>query len=237
MHNEKPMKLISNSLTRLIIMLILVSIIFAIFYGYTAKQKEKGTAKRAITVLCAGDSITAAEYPAYLQEMLRKIDKNIFVLNRGIIGNTSGEYLRYMKQTRLVETTEPDYVLLQLGTNDVRIDTNHTSTDEFYKNMDYIIGMFKTHANRNGSRPLVLIATIPPIVVEEPFYFDKESARRVVNEINPAIVKLAQENQCPVVDNYKLFTGNLSLLPDIHPNDAGYKALAENWFKALQPYL
>lgn len=215
----------------------MVAVIFAILYSYSAKWKEREARKRAITILCAGDSITAGEYPAFLQEMVNKIEENIYVLNRGVNGHTSGEYMRYMKQTKLVETAEPDFVLLQLGTNDIRIDIDHTSTPQFYKNMEYIVLMFKMHTNRNGSHPIVLLGTIPPIVAEEPGFYNKESMQRAVAEINPAIIKLAKENDCAVVDNYKLFVDNPSLLPGIHPSFEGHKALAENWYKAIRPYI
>ena len=215
----------------------MVAIIFVILYSYSSKRKEGEAQKRAITILCAGDSITAGEYPAFLQEMVNRIGKNIYVLNRGVPGHTSGEYRSYMKQTKLVEDTEPDFVLLQLGTNDTRIDSDHTPTPLFYKNMEYIILSFKMHTNRNGAHPLVFLGTIPPIVEEEPGFLNKESAERVVAEINPAIAKLAKENDCPLADNYKFFIDNPSLLPGIHPSLDGYKALAENWFKAIRPYI
>jgi lysophospholipase L1-like esterase len=240
MRNIKEFKLINTSMTRLIIMLSVVLLIVAILYFYGLQHKHSVSEKHATTILCAGDSITAGtdgSYPEFLQQMLDRSGKHVFVVNRGTPGNTSGEYIHYLKQTKLIDSLDIDIVLLQLGTNDVRIDTDHTTTDMFYKNMEYIIGMFRTHTNRDGSHPMVMLATIPPIVVTLPLHFTEESARRVVTEINPAIKKLASENQCPLVDQYALFVERPTLLPNIHPNQDGYIAMAEIWFNALQPYL
>lgn len=193
---------------------------------------------RDVYIYCLGDSITAGSYPQYLESLLKRINRNVHVINKGIPGHNSYQYLKYLARSKFPnDGMQVDYALIQLGTNDVRIDTDNTSTEQFTKNMKEIINRFKVHKNVDGSHPLVFISTIPPIVIKMPHFFDETSRRRVEEEINPAIFKIGQGENCLVVNNYELFIQNPSLLPEIHPNEDGYKAMAENWFKMLRPFI
>lgn len=192
---------------------------------------------KTIVIMAAGDSITAASYPERLQELYDRDGKNIQVYNEGISGDTSGSYLAHLTSSRIYEQLNPHYVLLQLGTNDVRVDSDYTPTPLFRRNMIAIIGLLQQHRNPYGHHPFVIISTIPPIVGIMPHYFDSESQRRVVEEINPALFEIAREKQCPIIDTYDLFIKHPDLLPGIHPNEAGYQMMAENWHEFLQPFL
>lgn len=203
----------------------------------SVKEIKKKALNAKIIVLCAGDSITAASYPDYLQQKFNNLRDDVLIINKGIPGNTSGEYLRFLKSSKILDETNPDFVLLQLGTNDVRIDSDHTSVSDFYKNMQEIINIMQSHRNPRGNHSFVLLATIPPVVVNVPFRFNDDSKRRVVEEINPAIISLAKEKGIPVLNNYKLFRDNPAWLPEIHPNDEGYRAMADNWFNFLLPFI
>jgi lysophospholipase L1-like esterase len=218
----------------IIVLIIILIMAVMIFYAKLAKNDVN----TAINVYCAGDSITAASYPEHLEKLLKSINKNVHVINKGVPGHNSSQYLKYMRETNFPNKNEQiNFVLLQLGTNDVRIDTDHLSTDSFIKNMKEIIHKFKNHKNKDMSSPKVFLSTIPPVVVKIPHFFDETSRERVEKEINPAIIKIGQEEGCPVIDNHKLFIEVPSLLPEIHPNEDGYKAMAENWFKMLKPYI
>jgi len=188
-----------------------------------------------VVVLAAGDSITAASYPRHLQELFDQARLPARVVNAGVKGHTSGEYLAHLRSSRLLPRTNPDIVLLQLGTNDVRIDGDHTETPRFYRQMTEILDAMLGHQNPGGRRPVVFLSTIPPVVVAIPRFFDAASRRRVVEEINPAIRRLAQERGLPVVDTYELFVRHPEWLPEIHPNENGYRAMARQWFERLLP--
>jgi len=131
----------------------------------------------------------------------------------------------------------PDFVLLQLGTNDVRVDGDHTPADTFADNMRKIIGLFRGFTDRRGESARILLATIPPLPERYSFPFGPESAGRVVREINPLIRKIAAEEQLALVDNYGLFLRSPELLPGVHPSSEGYRLLAGNWYDALKPLL
>ncbi len=200
-----------------------------------APTNPRTPAAGAIVVVAAGDSITAASYPRYLQEMFDGAKLPVTVVNAGVKGHTSGEYLAYLRSSGLLGRTNPDVVLLQLGTNDVRIDADHTETARFYRQMNEILDEVLAHRTPRGRRPSVFLSTIPPVVVSIPGFFDDSSRRRVVDEINPTIRRLAQERGLPLVDTYELFVRHPDWLPEIHPNEDGYRAMARQWFERLGP--
>jgi len=193
---------------------------------------------RGIIVLCAGDSITAAAYPHFLQQMLNKTGVRAKVLNYGRSGNTSGEYLRFLESDKdRLKAERPDFILLQLGTNDVRTDADHTPTDIFVGNMKRIITIFRGFQDRTGKTPRILLATIPPVPEGTPLPFTPESSRRVESEINPAVREIAEAERLSLVDNHKVFANRPELLPGVHPSREGYRLLAENWLTALKSFL
>ncbi len=186
-------------------------------------------------VLCAGDSITEMGYPPFLDRLLKREGIRARVINFGQSGHTSGEYLRFLqkRESELAESY-PDFVLLQLGTNDVRNDHDQTSADDFYDHMKEIIRIFQHFKTRSGKDPRILLATIPPIPEGTPFPFSTKSANRVKEEINPIIHKIAAEKKCAIVDNFTVFLRSPHLLPEVHPSDQGYQVLAQNWLAALK---
>jgi lysophospholipase L1-like esterase len=186
-------------------------------------------------VLCAGDSITEFGYPPFLDRIFKVEGIRAKVVNAGKSGHTSGEYLRFLqgKEPELVEHY-PDFILLQLGTNDVRTDHDQTTSEKFYTQMKEIIRLFRNFKTREGKTPCILLGTIPPIPEGTPFPFSADSAKRVTQEINPLIQKIAHEEKLKLVDNFSIFLGSPQLLQDVHPSDQGYEALAQNWHTALK---
>ncbi len=188
-------------------------------------------------VMCAGDSITAEAYPNYLQEKLNQAGIRIKVVNKGVKGNTSGEYLKYLTSHPVLQEVNPHIVLLQLGTNDVRIDGDQTPTDQFIHNLNRIIDLIQNYTGPDGRRPKILLATIPPLIIDENHrrVFNQASQRRIVEEINPAIIKIAKSRGLALLDIYQLFQEHPEFLTGVHPTQEGYKAMAEAWFNQLNP--
>jgi lysophospholipase L1-like esterase len=196
------------------------------------------TSPRGIIVLCAGDSITAEAYPHFLQRIFNSEGRKAKVLNFGRNGHTSGEYLSFLEKNRArLEAASPDFVLLELGTNDVRADIDLTPTPVFKSNMKKIIEIFRGFKSRSGKTTVILLATIPPIPDGTPFPFTPESVARVEAEINPALKSISQEERIPLVDHFALFSKEPGLLRGVHPTPEGYRRLARHWFEALQPFL
>jgi lysophospholipase L1-like esterase len=189
-----------------------------------------------ILILCAGDSITSGGYPQNLEKFFVENGfQNVKVVNLGRPGNTSGEYLKFLRHSKSWRSPFPDWVLLQLGTNDVRIDGDHTTTPQFEKNMEAILALFQTEARRQNRKVQIALATIPPVCVSR--NFDEGSIKRVVDEVNPKIREIAAKHQLLVIDNYDLFFKNPHLLPEIHPTPEGYSLMAQNWFHFLKSHI
>lgn len=186
-------------------------------------------------ILCAGDSITAASYPGYLQELLARDGLLVQVINAGVKGDNTAEYINYLEKSRIVERTDPSWILLQLGTNDLRIDNHATTTEQFRTNLESILDRIGRHRSQDGSSPRVILATIPPIPVEIRWRFNVGSRVRVETEINPAIRDIASRRGLLLADNHSLFATRPSLLPDIHPSEEGYRVLAEAWYRIIAP--
>ncbi|MCP2605057.1 SGNH/GDSL hydrolase family protein [Candidatus Aminicenantes bacterium AH-873-B07] len=202
-----------------------------IIFGCQKRQK-------VIIILCAGDSITNSSYPFYLEQELLSQGIKAKVYNFGRNGNNSGQYLKFLILNKdWLKEKHPDFILLQLGTNDVRVDSDFTPTDKFYLNMKKIISIFREFKNRAEKESIIFIATIPPLPSKIEFPFSEKSKERIKKEINPIIRKIAQEENLILVDNYSLFIENPDLLADIHPNEKGYKALAENWYSELKEFI
>ena len=185
-------------------------------------------------ILCIGDSITANSYPQWLHlKFKEKGFRRIKVVNMGKDGFTSGEYLNFMRLKTEWKTIFPDIVLIELGTNDVRIDADHTSTEIFYQNMENIVKLLLDEAKAKGRRMEILLSTIPPVI--ECNTYDASSVARVTNEINPAITILGDNFGLEVVDNYTFFMQSPDCIHGIHPTQKGYRRMAENWFRHIQP--
>lgn len=196
------------------------------------------TSPGGIIVFCAGDSITAEAYPHFLQRIFNSEGRRAKVLNYGRNGHTSGEYLSFLEKNRArLEAECPDFILLELGTNDVRADIDLTPTSVFKSNMKRIIEIFRSFKSRSGKTPVIFLATIPPVPEGTPLPFTPESVARVEAEINPALKSISQEERIPLVDNFTLFFKEPGLLRGVHPTLEGYRRLARRWFESLQPFL
>jgi lysophospholipase L1-like esterase len=196
------------------------------------------TSPEGIIVFCAGDSITAEAYPHFLQRIFNSEGRRAKVLNYGRNGHTSGEYLSFLEKNRArLEAECPDFILLELGTNDVRADIDRTPTPAFKSNMKRIIEIFRSFKSRSGKTPVIFLATIPPVPEGTPLPFTPESVARVEAEINPALKSISQEERIPLVDNFTLFFKEPGLLRGVHPTPEGYRRLARRWFESLQPFL
>lgn len=216
-----------------LIIYLLFALCLAAGYFYAAFEKTQTITRNRTDILCVGDSITADSYPQRLQAIFTdEENKNVKVVNMGKNGFTSGEYLGFLRKNNEWREDFPDWVLIQLGTNDVRNDEKNTPTPIFVKNMESIIRTFLKEGYKQKRKVRLAIAKIPPITVCKSF--DETASLRVVNEINPAIEYLAERFNIPVMDNYQLFLDNPEALPGIHPTQSGYKLIALSWYKFLK---
>jgi lysophospholipase L1-like esterase len=209
-----------------------ISLLLSFLLAFSCSSPAR---RRSVIILCAGNSLTEQGYPPFLKRILRDNGFNARVLNFGRSGNTSAEYLQFLeKQKNTMAAERSDAILIELGTNDLRLDGDRRTTADFRRNMDRIIGIFREFRNRRGSPTRLLLATIPPLPENVAFPFGLESQERVENEINPAIRQLAADNGLTLVDNFAVFHASPHLLSGVHPTEQGYRLMAENWYKTLR---
>ncbi|MCI0470090.1 MAG: SGNH/GDSL hydrolase family protein, partial [Candidatus Aminicenantes bacterium] len=177
--------------------------------------------------------LTASSYGQYTRRLQRlfntgSLKGNVYSAARP--GNTSGEYLEYLGASNIIRKINPHILVIMLGTNDVRIDGDHTETARFEENMRKIIALIENYKKPGSAKFFVFLATIPPIFKCDLATFDKTSQRRVEQEIVPVIRKLAGEKRLHLLDVYRFFEKKPHLLPGIHPSKEGYRAMAEFMF-------
>ena len=123
-----------------------------------------------------------------------------------------------------VRVLQPDVILVLCGTNDVR---QNYKLEEAPKRLDSLIGVMSSAA----LQVQILVSSIPPDV-----HFDDAVRRYNAGIVGVVTKRAAAGENVRFVDCYASFASGLHISPDrTHPNQAGYDAIARNWFNALAP--
>jgi len=186
-----------------------------------------------VKLACVGDSITqgagaenGSSYPSQLQELLGDKWK---VTNYGLSGRTlmdSGD-VPYMKESAYKEAlaSEPDVVLIMLGTNDTK-PQNWDKKADFVPDYTKMVKSFQVLK----SNPKIWISRPCPVPGEGNFGINEAG----VQEQIPLIDKLAKDMGLGVIDMHAALEKTPELLPDrVHTNTEGAGKMAEAAFVAL----
>jgi acyl-CoA thioesterase-1 len=189
-------------------------------------------------VACVGDSITYGagiadrlndSYPAQLQRILQQHDPAWKVNNYGASGATllSKGDAPYSLQSayRSVQRSNPDLVIIMLGTNDSKR-INWPFKEDFVSDYCALIDAFQNLS----SRPQVWICKPVPLFRESfPSY-----PTLIPDELLPMIDEVSKRKGVPVIDLYTALLNHGDLFPDgIHPNAEGAGVIAQT----IAPYL
>ncbi len=201
-------------------------LVLAVIFFFSCQER-----RAKLTVACAGDSLIRPT-PVYLRRLLPSSRVRIKEWAQG--GLSSVNYLSFFRSHPGWQRERVDFVLLQLGTNDVPglLRGEETGT-QFRHNLEAIIAEFKKLKSNYFKHPQIVLGTVPL------FYglADEAERNRVVNElINPGIIAIAAQEGAQVIDQAGRLRGCLEYYePDgIHPNREGEKALARNWRRAVR---
>lgn len=200
---------------------------------------EKCEQGEAVTIVCAGDSITAGgssdrlnpttiSYPDHLQTLLQQYynNENITVINSGIGAATTTEIVNEWGSG--VASYNPDLIIFMGGTNDAypskKIVFSKVSLTGYKRNLKKAIGLA-------GETPLVFLGITPRRKAK---LF--KTANFSVHAYRLACRKTAIKNDIRYIDLYRLLleiyeNGDLireEVSPDgCHYRNEGYMAIAE----------
>ncbi len=167
---------------------------------------------RAQNIVCFGDSLTygtgagnGMDYPSQLSKMIGRT-----VINAGVSGDTTASAMQRLERDVLFKA--PDAVLITLGGNDLK---NGVARDRAFENLRMIVNSIQN----TGAK--VIIGGIKFPIRDRGF--------------GSAYQKLAGDTGAILIPNiFEGIMGNRKLMSDpIHPNDAGYKIIAERFYEAL----
>lgn len=176
-----------------------------------------------------GDGSDAGGYPRMLQALLGNHFGVVTVSNRGADSTNSFEAVERIR--RNLVGSRPAFTLVLYGTNDWHAPQCQESAAApgcpTIANLREVLDEVKGF----GSRPF--LATIPPVNPA----LNPEGRNRWVAESNERIRALAQQEGAFLVDLEKAFLAQSNLAglfsDHVHPNDAGYRVMAEAFFEAI----
>lgn len=217
-----------------------------VFNGEQYTMAKRIAAGEKITVVCVGDSVTqgtgaknsANYYPSQLQKLLGDGFK---VVNCGkassyvmspdseynVKSGTPELWYKNTAQYRTAMASNPDIIIVMLGTNDARSMTAGSAKDDFVKWYKDLISDFKALE----SKPRIYLSTMIPAVNASTTY-------QGTAWILPDVIRgLAEELKLPLVDTAEnvgyYYTAMLAYGDKVHPTDATYRALAVNFYNEV----
>jgi len=173
-----------------------------------------------------GDSITAgfdddcvcetSGYPGYLLPLLQATDPDASVVNSGKSGEQSGQGLSRLPD--VINIHQPQTVLIMEGINDLRKGYSSSS-------VAFNLQLMTTICRNRGVIPI--LATIIP--------GDVEVSRSLVDAVNAQLVPFIQSSGGVVgyAPAYDTFAAHPEYYGGLHPNQAGYQALASVFHGAI----
>ena len=199
--------------------------------GERALEPTEALAAGENTIIGYGDSITqgvpfvnsygngrrVGGYEPYLEALTRSAGWQTQVLNYGVGGESSRGGYRRLRSVLGAHSAK--YILIMEGTNDLLYyGISPSSTLRYLSAMIDISRKYDV---------LPILSTLTPDT--------KNSGKNIEGDYNPQIIRLTSEKKIPLADQYKAVASKwYSLTYDgLHPNDAGYKVMADTWFDAM----
>jgi lysophospholipase L1-like esterase len=199
-----------------------------------------GCYKKYLAESLAANGITAYEFVGEYADSCRG-----HVRHSAMSCATSGHYTqesftvpnctgteRHPGMARLVRSHNPDVVMIQLGVNDVW--GGDAPVQPILDNYATLVQQARAH----NPRVVVVIAQIHKIITEDCTNTQSTAnAERLVAAI-PAWAARISTNESPVLVADLWTNSDPRQAADcVHPNDAGARRMADNWYAALAPIL
>lgn len=205
------------------------------------------------TVVSIGDSLTAGVgdstkrggYIPYLKEILEmeKGVKNAEFYNFGVSGSKTGEILQRIKKEEVKENLEKaNMVIITTGGNDIMkvvkenlfgLNINDFSKDKeaYEKNLSLLLEEIRSV---NSAAPVVLVGVYNPFYQ---YFADIREIEEVLQMWNDASKSVLDNFEgtffVPIDQLFKLEGENILHVDYFHPNDRGYKLIANEIFQTI----
>ena len=211
-------------------------------YGWSkagALPSYRDGAIQNLVILCMGDSITygtssssggpATGYPILMERLSEPgLGGHCVTINGGDPGESTSE--GKTRLLTLLATYKPDLTIIMEGTNDMFFQEPFSKVDSNLRTM-------VSYALAYGSS--AIISTIPPVIKSE--YRDRTAQEQRIEAFNPRIYQIAADFRIPLADTWRAITSQPNWQKALmdqetanHPNDAGYKIVARNYYSVLE---
>ncbi|MBQ6039720.1 MAG: hypothetical protein IJL32_02935 [Oscillospiraceae bacterium] len=148
----------------------------------------------------------------------------------GWMGKLNG-ILETMQNGDYITKYAPDYILLQIGTNDINNGHLDGSEERLHTLLDYL-------REKMPSEGLIFLTTIPDL--GNMGWGDSSQTNQNIALYNELIKKVADDYKDKHViyaDIHSVINASVDLADGVHPNAGGYEKMGKYWAEQLEPYL
>ena len=198
---------------KLLYIILAALILLAEYKFITSTHQDFDNLSAGQKIIAFGDSLTygtgassGKDYPSQLSNLVSRP-----VINAGVPGDTTDSALERLERDVLAYS--PDMVLITLGGNDLK---NGIDAETAFNNLKMIVNLIQSQ----GARVVIGGLSIP--------FRDRGFGK--------AFKLLADETDATLIPNIlEGIMGNRKRMSDpIHPNDAGYKIIAQRFYEAMR---
>ncbi len=223
---------------KMIVLLVAIVILFAILF----KAGMFGDADTRIRVTCAGDSITygsgvlkSKEIDSYPAQLQTRLGTSYLVSNFGLRNATASPNgdLPYIDSDEYKDSleSEPDVVVLMLGTNDAK--RFNWDQNSYEKGLETLVKSYQDLP----SKPVVYL-------MRSPYCFPIDKSGEMEYNINekvvyfklaPSIEKVAEKTGVEVIDLFTITQNKEDLYTDgVHFNVEGYSVISDAVYDVIK---
>ena len=202
--------------------------IFLVFCLISFLSFTQAKEPRRQIVACVGDSITQGvgtergqAWPAQAQKTLgEKWQVQNFGLSGTTLMNSGNKPYQKSKQFKAALSSNPDIVVIMLGTNDTKPANWRNSAKDYEIDYRDLISDFE----KLPSKPQIYLCLPPYIAKKGRWGINNEDTLAQI----PIIKKIAKDLKLEVIDVYAALEGQDDLIPDtVHPNTGGAALIAK----------
>lgn len=210
-------------------------------------------AKSDLDIVAIGDSLTQGVgdetnnggYVGILEDTLNSGDQKISIENFGKRGNRTDQLLKRMEEPEISSSLEnADVILVTIGANDIMkvvknnfADLQYEPFEQEQKNYEERLRtIFENMLEKNPDAEIYLVGFYNPF---ESYFEDVEELTRIIENWNSTSRAITLEYEevsyIPVQDLFQAGESQYFSEDNFHPNQRGYRVIAERVFNYIRP--